>query len=46
MQKILILKRDKIGDMLLTTPMLSLLRQALPDAEIHLLANDYIWAAD
>ncbi|TCV84287.1 glycosyltransferase family 9 protein [Sulfurirhabdus autotrophica] len=39
--KILILKRDKIGDLLLTTPMLSHLRQSLPNAEIHLLANNY-----
>lgn len=39
--RILIIKRDKLGDLLLTTPMLSWLRQALPDAEIHLLANDY-----
>jgi ADP-heptose:LPS heptosyltransferase len=39
--KILILKRDKIGDMLLTTPMLAHLRQSMPDAEIHVLANDY-----
>ncbi len=39
--KILILKRDKIGDMLLMTPMLAHLRRSLPDAEIHLLANDY-----
>lgn len=39
--KILILKRDKIGDMLLMTPMLAHLRRMLPDAEIHLLANDY-----
>lgn len=39
--KILVIKRDKIGDLLLTTPMLRRLRQALPNAEIHLLANDY-----
>lgn len=39
--KILIIKRDKIGDMLLTTPMLRHLRHSLPEAEIHLLANDY-----
>lgn len=39
--KILIIKRDKIGDMLLTTPMIKNLRKALPDAQIHLLANDY-----
>lgn len=39
--KILIIKRDKIGDLLLTTPMLRHLRRSLPNAEIHLLANDY-----
>lgn len=39
--KILILKRDKIGDLLLTTPLLRHLRTALPRAEIHVLANDY-----
>ena len=39
--KILVLKRDKIGDLLLTTPMLARLKAALPRAEVHLLANDY-----
>ncbi len=39
--KVLIIKRDKIGDLLLTTPMLEHLRRRLPGAEIHLLANDY-----
>jgi ADP-heptose:LPS heptosyltransferase len=39
--KILVVKRDKIGDMLLTTAVLGWLRQELPDAEIHVLANDY-----
>ena len=44
--KILVIKRDKIGDLLLTTPMLAHLRANLPDAEIHLLANDYnAWVA-
>ena len=38
---ILLLKRDKIGDMLLTTPMIAVLREALPDASIDVLANDY-----
>jgi len=39
--KILVIKRDKLGDLLLTTPMLAHLRASLPQAEIHLLANDY-----
>src|SRR5512144_2857945 len=39
--KLLIVKRDKIGDLLLTTPLISHLRSALPDAEIHVLANAY-----
>jgi heptosyltransferase III len=45
--KILVIKRDKLGDLLLTTPMLGHLRAALPHAEIHLLANDYnAWVAE
>jgi ADP-heptose:LPS heptosyltransferase len=39
--KVVILKRDKIGDMLLVTPMLRHLRASLPGAQIHMLANDY-----
>ncbi|MEP7181321.1 MAG: hypothetical protein ABI886_03945 [Betaproteobacteria bacterium] len=39
--KILIVKRDKIGDLLLTTPLISHLRAVLPAAAIHVLANDY-----
>ena len=39
--KILIVKRDKIGDLLLTTPLIAHLHRALPDATIHVLANDY-----
>jgi ADP-heptose:LPS heptosyltransferase len=39
--KILVIKRDKIGDLLLTTPLLAQLKSALPQAETHLLANDY-----
>lgn len=39
--KILVIKRDKLGDLLLATPMLGHLRDCLPEAEIHLLANDY-----
>lgn len=39
--KILVLKRDKLGDLLLTTPLLEHLKAARPRDEIHLLANDY-----
>lgn len=39
--KILIIKRDKIGDILLMTPMLEHLRKQRPKLEIHVLANDY-----
>jgi ADP-heptose:LPS heptosyltransferase len=39
--KILVIKRDKIGDLLLTTPMLAHLKASLPQAQVHLLANDY-----
>jgi ADP-heptose:LPS heptosyltransferase len=44
--KILVLKRDKIGDLLLSTPLLARLKAVLPGAETHLLANDYnAWVA-
>jgi ADP-heptose:LPS heptosyltransferase len=39
--KLLVVKRDKVGDLLLATPMLRVLRAALPDARIDLLASDY-----
>lgn len=39
--KILVIKRDKIGDLLLTTPMLAHLKASRPQAQVHLLANDY-----
>ena len=41
MVKILVVKRDKIGDLLLTTPLFTILKRSLPDARIHVLANDY-----
>lgn len=45
--KVLILKRDKVGDMLLVTPMLEHLRRSLPRAQVHFLANDYnAWVLD
>lgn len=44
--KILVVKRDKIGDLLLAMPMLRVLRAARPDARIDLLASDYnAWLA-
>lgn len=39
--RILIVKRDKLGDMLLTTPLIAGLRRALPSAELSVLAADY-----
>lgn len=45
--KILVVKRDKLGDMLVTTPTLQILREAMPHAEIHLLASRYnAWVVD
>lgn len=45
--RVLIVKRDKLGDLLLTTPVLARMSAALPEAEIHLLANDYnAWVVD
>jgi len=39
--KVLVIKRDKLGDLLLATPTLVQLKRALPGVEVHLLANDY-----
>jgi len=39
--KVLVVKRDKIGDLLLTTPMLAHLKASQPRTEVHLVANDY-----
>ena len=39
--KVLVIKRDKLGDLLLTTPLFALLKASLPQVETHLLANDY-----
>ena len=45
--RILVIKRDKLGDLLLATPMLAHLKEHFPDAEVHLLASDYnAWVAD
>ena len=45
--RVLIVKRDKLGDLLLTAPVLAALASALPQAQIHLLVNDYnAWVSD
>ncbi len=41
MKKILVIRRDNIGDLVCTTPLLISLRQAFPDAWIGVLANAY-----
>jgi heptosyltransferase III len=44
--RVLIVKRDKLGDLLLTTAVFAHLKAARPDVEVHLLANDYnAWVA-
>jgi len=40
-RRILVVKRDKLGDMLLTTPLIAHLKSALPQAEICVLASEY-----
>lgn len=39
--KLLIIKRDKLGDLLLATPLLAHVKAVRPQLEVHLLANDY-----
>ncbi|MCG2575985.1 glycosyltransferase family 9 protein [Dechloromonas sp. XY25] len=39
--KILVIRRDNIGDLVCTTPMLAALRQIMPDAWIGVLVNQY-----
>lgn len=39
--KILVLRRDNIGDLICTLPLVAALRQLLPDARIDLLVNSY-----
>lgn len=41
MKKILVIRRDNIGDLICTTPMIRLLRKQYPNAEIDLLVNSY-----
>jgi ADP-heptose:LPS heptosyltransferase len=38
-KKILVLRYDRLGDMVVTTPMLRLLAERLPHAEIHVMAS-------
>jgi heptosyltransferase III len=40
-QKILVVRRDNIGDLVCTTPLLTALRQQFPKAHIHALVNSY-----
>jgi ADP-heptose:LPS heptosyltransferase len=39
--KLLVVRRDNIGDLVLTTPVLSALRSRYPDARIEVLVNSY-----
>lgn len=39
--KVLVVKRDKLGDLLLTTPAFAHLKASRPGVELHVLANDY-----
>ncbi len=41
MKKFLVIRRDNIGDLLCTTPLIRSLRLAFPDAEIDVLVNSY-----
>ena len=40
-RKILVIRRDNIGDLVCTTPLLAALRARFPDAWIGVLANSY-----
>lgn len=40
-KKILVIRNDKLGDFMLSWPALALLRQALPQCEIHALVSSY-----
>jgi len=40
-RRILVVRRDNIGDLVCTTPLLHTLRRALPDAHIAVLVNSY-----
>lgn len=41
MTRILLLRRDNIGDLVCTTPLIAALRERFPAAEIHALVNSY-----
>ncbi|MEO8536353.1 MAG: glycosyltransferase family 9 protein [Betaproteobacteria bacterium] len=44
--RVLIVKRDKLGDLLLSTGVIEHLKASRPDLEVHLLVNDYnAWVA-
>jgi ADP-heptose:LPS heptosyltransferase len=44
--RVLVVKRDKLGDLLLATAVIAHLKRERPDAQVHLLANDYnAWVA-
>lgn len=45
MQRILLIRRDNIGDLICTTPLISNLRGHYPDAEIDILVNSYNYQA-
>lgn len=38
---VVVVKRDKLGDMLLTTPLIAHLRRSLPGAQVSVLASEY-----
>ena len=44
LQKILVIRNDKLGDFMLAFPSFALLKQNLPDAEIHALVPEYTQA--
>ena len=41
MKRVLIIRRDNIGDLVCTTPLFSALREALPNAYLAALVNSY-----
>jgi ADP-heptose:LPS heptosyltransferase len=45
MNRILLIRRDNIGDLICTTPLISILRKHYPEAEIDILVNSYNYQA-